>query len=73
MIANSANGICFGFLTDHNTSRGVPEYNGPCMFPVRTENGQVRYFKGMDGVEVTAEFGHYNALGSGLTLETYDL
>ena len=73
MIANAANGICFGFLTDHNTSRGVPEYNGPCMFPVRTENGQVRYFKGMDGVEVTAEFGHYNALGSGLTLETYDL
>ena len=73
MIGNAANGVYFGFLTDHNTSRGVPEYNGACMFPVRTENGQVRYFKGMDGVEVTSEFGHYNALGSGLTLETYDL
>ena len=73
MVGNAANGLYFGFLTDHNTSRGVPEYNGAAMFPVRTENGQVRYFKGMDGVEVTAEFGHYNALGSGLTLETYDL
>jgi len=73
MIGNAANGVYFGFLTDHNTSRGVPEYNGACMFPVRTENGQARYFKGMDGVEVTSEFGHYNALGSGLTLETYDL
>ena len=73
MIGNAANGLYFGFLTDHNTSRGVPEYNGACMFPVRTENDQVRYFKGMDGVEVTSEFGHYNALGSGLTLETYDL
>ena len=73
MIGNAANGVYFGFLTAHNTSRGVPEYNGACMFPVRTENGQVRYFKGMDGVDVTSEFGHYNALGSGLTLETYDL
>lgn len=73
MIGNAANGVYFGFLTDHNTSRGVPEYNGPCMIPVRTENGVHRYFKGMDGVEVTSEFGHYNALGSGLTLETYDL
>lgn len=73
MIGNAANGVYFSFLTDHNTSRGVPEYNGAALFPVRTENGEVRYFKGMDGVEVTAEFGHYNALGSGLTLETYDL
>ena len=73
MIGNAANGLYFGFLTDHNTSRGVPEYNGAALFPVRTENGEVRYFRGTDGVEVTAEFGHYNALGSGLTLETYDL
>lgn len=73
MLGNAANGVYFGFLTDHNTSRGVPEYNGAALFPVRTENGVHRYFKGMDGVEVTAEFGHYNALGSGLTLETYDL
>lgn len=73
MLGNAANGLYFGFLTDHNSSRGVPEYNGACMFPVRTENDGVRYFKGMDGVEVTTEFGHYNALGSGLTLETYDM
>lgn len=73
IIGNAANGLYYGFLTDHNTSRGVPEYNGAARFPVRTENGEVRYFKGMDGVEVTSEFGHYNALGSGLTLETYDL
>ncbi len=73
MLGNAANGLYFGFLTDHNTSRGVPEYNGATLFNVRTENGEHRYFKGMDGVEVTSEFGHYNALGSGLTLETYDL
>ena len=36
MVGNAANGVYFGFLTDHNTSRGVPEYNGACMFPVRT-------------------------------------
>lgn len=73
MVGNAANGLYFGFLTDHNSSRGVPEYNGEAMLPVRTENEQARYFKGMDGVEVTSEFGHYNALGSGLTLETYDM
>ncbi len=73
MLGNAANGVYFGFLTDHNTSRGVPEYNGMTLFNVRTENGQPRYFRGMDGVEVTSEFGHYNALGTGLTLETYDL
>ena len=72
-VGNAANGLYFGFLTDHNNSRGVPEYNGACMIPVRTENGVPRYFHGMDGVEVTSEFGHYNALGSGLTLEPYDL
>ncbi len=73
MLGNAANGLYFGFLTDHNTSRGVPEYNGATLFNVRTENGEHRYFRGMDGVEVTSEFGHYNALGTGLTLETYDL
>lgn len=73
MLANSANGLYFGFLTDHNTSRGVPEYNGATRILVRTEDGQPRYFQGMDGVEVTTEFGHYNSLGSGLTLEPYDL
>ncbi len=73
MLGNAANGLYYGFLTDHNTSRGVPEYNGATLYNVRTENGVHRYFKGMDGVEVTSEFGHYNALGTGLTLETYDL
>ncbi len=73
MLGNAANGLYFGFLTDHNTSRGVPEYNGATLYNVRTEEGQHRYFKGMDGVEVTTEFGHYNALGSGLTLEPYDM
>ncbi|MBE5768474.1 MAG: hypothetical protein E7333_02655 [Clostridiales bacterium] len=73
MVANAANGLYFGFLTDHNTSRGVPEYNTVCRINVRTEGGQPRFFCGMDGVEVTTEFGHYNALGTGLTLETYDM
>ncbi len=73
MLGNAANGLYFGFLTDHNTSRGVPEYNGATLYNVRTENDKPRYYKGMDGVEVTSEFGHYNALGTGLTLETYDL
>lgn len=73
MLANAAHGLYWGFLTDHNTSRGVPEYNGATLINVRTEDGRHRYFHGMDGVEVTSEFGHYNSLGSGLTLEAYDL
>ena len=73
MVGNASAGLYFGFLTDHNTSRGVPEWNNATQVNVRTEGGENRYFKGFDGVEVTTEFGHYNSLGSGCTLETYDV
>lgn len=73
MVGNAAAGLYFGYLTDHNSSRGVPEWNGLLKMNVRVENGEPRYFQGFDGVELTTEFGHYNSLGTGLTLETYDL
>ncbi len=73
MVGNAAAGLYFGFLTDHNTSRGVPEWTGALRMNVRSDAvGQPRYFMGFDGVEVTTEFGHYNSLGSGLTLDIYD-
>lgn len=74
MISNASTGLYWGFLTDHNTSIGVPEWTGAARVNVVSEeNGTPRYFNGFDGVEVTTEFGHFNSLGSGLTLETYDL
>lgn len=73
MLGNASMGLYFGFLTDHNNSRGVPEWTGATRINVRTGNGTPRYFMGFDGVEVTTEFGHYNSLGSGLTLESYDM
>ncbi len=74
MISNASVGLYWGFLTDHNNSRGVPEWTAPISVNVASnEHGDIRPFVGFDGVEVTTEFGHYNALGSGLTLETYDV
>lgn len=73
MVGNASAGIYFGFLTDHNSSRGVPEWNNATQVNVRTADGESRYFRGFDGVEVTTEFGHFNSLGSGCTLETYDV
>lgn len=74
MISNASVGLYWGFLTDHNTSRGVPEWTSPISVNVASdEKGALRPFVGFDGVEVTTEFGHFNSLGSGLTLETYDM
>lgn len=74
IISNASAGLYWGFLTDHNNSRGVPEWTAPSLVNVSMgEDGAARYFHGFDGVEVTSEFGHFNCLGSGLTLETYDL
>ncbi len=74
MVNNASEGLYWGFLSDHNNSRGVPEWVSALSVNVSTdETGKLRPFVGMDGVEVTTEYGHYNSLGSGLTLETYDL
>lgn len=74
MISNASAGLYWGFLTDHNSSRGVPEWASATQVNVLTGgDGEPRYFQGFDGVEVTTEFGHFNSLGSGLTLEIYDL
>lgn len=74
VISNASAGLYWGFLTDHNTSRGVPEWTSATQVSVCiSDDGTARYFHGFDGVEVTAEFGHFNSLGSGLLLETYDL
>lgn len=74
ITSNASAGLYWGFLTDHNNSRGVPEWTAASQVSVcMGEDGLARYFHGFDGVEVTTEFGHFNCLGSGLTLETYDL
>jgi len=74
MISNASVGLYWGFLTDHNGSRGVPEWTSSISVNVSSDQyGNLRPFVGLDGVEITTEFGHYNSLGSGLTLETYDM
>ena len=71
---NASMGLYWGFISDHNNSRGVPEWVSKLSVNVMTDvHGVLRPFVGFDGVEVTSEYGHYNSLGSGLTLETYDL
>lgn len=53
MISNASVGLYWGFLTDHNTSRGVPEWTSPISVNVASdEKGALRPFVGFDGFVV---------------------
>ncbi len=74
VIANASAGLYWGFLTDHNTSRGVPEWRESSGVSVLTDaNGARRFFHGFAGVEATTEFGHFNSLGTGMTFDKYEI
>lgn len=73
-IANASAGIYWGFLTDHNSSRGVPEWRETSSVNVLTEvTGAKRTFFGMAGSEVTTEFGHFQSIGTGMTYDKYEI
>ena len=73
-IANASMGIYWGFLTDHNSSRGVPEWRETSSINVLTDvSGEKRTFFGMAGSEVTSEFGHFQSIGTGMTYDKYEI
>lgn len=74
LYSNISQGLYFGFLTDHNSARGLSEWvQGNRIMANRSEDGTERLFNALEGVEVTTEFGHYQSLGVGLTFDTYEV
>lgn len=73
-VSNLSSGLYFGYLTDHNTAFGLPEWvQGNRMVANIDAQGNPRMFGAYEGVEVTTEFGHYQALGMGLLFDLYEV
>lgn len=72
-VANSSVGLYWGFLTDHNVSRGLAEWRETTVNVLTETDGTKRIFRGFDGVENTTEFGHFNTLGTGMTFDKYEI
>jgi len=72
-VQDASAGLYWGFLTDHNSSRGVPEWRETAVNVLTDENGQDRLFVGFAGSEITTEFGHFNSLGTGMTFDKYEI
>lgn len=73
-VSNVSNDLYYGFLTDHNTAFGLPEWvQGSRMVANIDSLGNKRMFNAYEGVEVTTEFGHYQALGLGLLFDLYEV
>lgn len=74
LLGNINDGLYIGYLTDHNSAYGLPEWvQGNRLVADIDSTGSSRAFHAMEGVEVTTEFGHYQSLGVGLTLDTYEM
>ncbi len=74
LVSNISNGLYYGFLSDHNTGRGLSEWaQGNRMTAYIDANDDERLFNAYDAVEVTTEFGHYQTLGLGLTFDLYEV
>ena len=73
VVANASVGLYWGFLTDHNVSRGCAEWRETMVNVLTETDGSRRYFVGFDGVENTTEFGHFNTLGTGMTFDKYEI
>lgn len=60
-LSDLANGLDFGFVTDHNSVDGLAEWSrgGELM-----TSGGCELFTAIPGMEVTTEMGHYNSLGT---------
>lgn len=75
VTANASCGLYWGFLTDHDTSRGVPEWRGATgSIVVFTEpDGTKRTFNGFAGDEITSTFGHFQSIGTGMVFDRYEI
>lgn len=74
VLGNAAAGLYWGYITDHNVSRGVPEYRNASGVTVYTDSeGNRRSYNGFGGVEVTTEFGHIQCLGSAIMFDRYEI
>ena len=67
-------GLYYAFLSDHNSARGLAEwYETDTLKTLTAEDGEERFFTPGEAVEITTEFGHFQALGVATTLEKYDV
>ena len=67
-------GLYYAFLSDHNSARGLAEwYETDTLKTLTAEDGEDRFFTPGEAVEITTEFGHFQALGVATTLEKYDV
>jgi phage tail protein X len=74
LLSNISCGLRFGFLSDHNSARGLAEWlQGNHIVADIDAAGQSSAFGAYEAVEVTTEFGHYQSLGVGLTFDTYEV
>jgi hypothetical protein len=73
-LSDTSAGLQFGFLSDHNSARGLAEWAQANRVTADiADDGTERRFSAFDAVEVTTEFGHYQSLGIGLTFDTYEV
>jgi len=74
LISNISTGLHFGYLSDHNTARGLAEWVQGSRFVTEYDaEGNPIYFKALRAVEVTTDFGHFQSLGVGNVLEQADI
>lgn len=74
LASNLSNGLHYGYLTDHNTAWGLPEWvQGNRLPAVIDSEGTSHMFGAYEGLEVTTEFGHYQSFGLGLVFDLYEV
>lgn len=75
LLSHITNGMYYGFLTDHNTASGLPEWmQGDRFAADLTPGGDPVWFQPFMGVEVTTtRWGHYNTLGTGIVIPEWDI
>lgn len=74
LLGNISNNLYVGFLTDHNSAFGLPEWvQGSRLIANIDSQGNLRPYQAYEAVEVTTEFGHFQSLGVGLTFDANDM
>jgi hypothetical protein len=63
IMANLASGLQFAFLSDHNTALGLDEWHQGNSLVFELREGGTAAFHAYGAIEVTTEFGHYQAIG----------
>lgn len=73
-LADASVGLYYAFLSDHNSARGLSEWYGLKNMNTFTDAaGADRLFTPCEAVEITTEFGHFQALGTSTVLDRYDV